>query len=160
MFFKSTGLTLPGEWLATAIKTGEKIPNSPLEEYNRLIYDFYEYGVLNQSYLWEIKDKDNWTLAYKNIYGFYTNNISQIKNNALEVKGESILPEFSNEVLSTDSEREVVASPVIHDSLPDGWKNFTQTLKPNIGSFRTNESVLSSCYLSSKGTVEEGGGFK
>jgi len=145
--FESIGFARPGSWLVTHLKPGSPIAVSNREEFENVTQDV-GYQTLLQEYLWHVTSSEEWTLDYQNVTGFTSAGITQIKEDGLEVKGTSLLPEFFNVLnLAEDDQGSVYSEGAESTRLGEGWHSYSQILKPTHGSFGVSETVVSKIYV-------------
>ncbi len=140
--FESFGFARPGSWLITHLKPGAPIATSQREEFENIARD-NGYQTLLQEYHWQLESAESWQLHYQRVTGFTSNGIAQIKEDGLEVYGNSLLPEFINMLHPENRQRAVISEGAESIRLGDEWHTYLQVIKPSHGSFANDETISS-----------------
>ena len=140
---ESLGLTKPGNWFSRLVHEGPNIPISAQEKYLQETDVVRGYGIIGLKKAWEVHNNEC-TLFCQNLMTFTKSEFHEIVDCNLVLKGTSVRPSFTYELLSgreTLASQEIYAERIDEERLSSGFRCFRQTLKPKLGSFRTGDVV-------------------
>lgn len=136
-------LTRPGNWFSRLTKEGPDIPISDHEKYRQETEIVHGYGIIGQKKIWEIGRAEA-TLYYQNLIRFAKSGFHGIFDRSLVIRGTSVCPSFTYELLSGDeslTNREIYAERTDEERLPNELRRLNQTLKPKFGSFEIGDII-------------------